>query len=67
MEGKQIRKLGKVVKRSQAGFYACDILDKDSSIVGYAIFSSNGSHVQDCDTIEEALTLVKSLEEKAPI
>ena len=62
-----MRKLGKVVKRSQAGFYACEILDKDSRIVGYDIFSSNGSHGQDCYTIEESLTLLESLEEKAPI
>lgn len=57
--GRIMRRLGKVVSRNRRGIYACELLDEFGRVTGYAVFSSGGLHVRDCQTLEEAEELLK--------
>lgn len=62
-----MRRLGKVVVRKEWESYACELLDEEGEAEGYAVFSSVGSLVRDCETLQEAEEfLTKSDKGKVP-
>jgi hypothetical protein len=57
-----MRRLGKTVRSNHKG-YCCELLDGNGEVIGYAVFSSDGSHVRNCSTIEEAESELENIPE----